>query len=98
MLVLWEVNSISVKSLGDTLYLDSGTLTPMLKKMEKDGCIERKRSSDDERVVIVSLTQKGKSLEEKAKEIPNKVMNDMEIDKKDAIDLHRILYKILNTL
>lgn len=70
MLVLWERDGISVKDLSEALYLDSGTLTPLLKKLETKGYITRKRKKNDERVVIVKLTKAGKALKEKAETIP----------------------------
>lgn len=70
LLVLWDVQECSVKELGDRLYLDSGTLTPMLKRMEAADLIKRQRSVDDERKVNVRLTEKGKALKEEAYCIP----------------------------
>lgn len=70
LLVLWDVQECTVKELGERLYLDSGTLTPMLKRMESAELIKRQRSQDDERKVIVCLTDKGKLLKEKAYCIP----------------------------
>lgn len=69
MLVLWEVEEISVKDLGLKLYLDSGTLTPLLKRLESMGVITRQRSTEDERVLLVSLKEDGRALEHKAKEL-----------------------------
>lgn len=70
MLVLWEKDGISVKTLSEELYLDSGTLTPLLKKLENQGYLTRERKEDDERVVIVKLTERGRALKEKARTIP----------------------------
>ncbi|MES2874523.1 MAG: MarR family transcriptional regulator [Daejeonella sp.] len=70
MLVLWEKESVNVKELGDCLLLDSGTLTPLLKRLEKNKLITRTRSDKDERIVIISLTQQGKKMEEQAANIP----------------------------
>lgn len=77
MLVLWEEDNISVKTLGMLLTLDSGTLTPLLKKLETKGFIKRIRSKSDERKVFVKLTSKGVSLKEEAKDIPYKISNDL---------------------
>ena len=66
MMVLWEKKSINVKALGDQLYLDSGTLTPLLKKLEAKGLVTRKRSSEDERNLIISITEAGEALKEQA--------------------------------
>lgn len=94
-LVLWERDGISVSEIGSRLMLDNGTLSPMLKKMEQAGYIERKRSSDDDRVVIVSLTKKGRDLQEKAKEIPMKVGGCIDLPPEKAIQLHGLLHELL---
>ena len=95
LLVLWEKDGISVSEIGSRLMLDNGTLSPMLKKMEQAGYIERKRSSDDDRVVIVSLTKKGRDLQEKAKEIPMKVGGCIDLPPEKAIQLHGLLHELL---
>jgi len=94
-LVLWEKDGISVSEIGDRLMLDNGTLSPMLKKMEQAGYIERKRSRDDDRVVIVSLTKKGRDLQEKAKEIPMKVGGCIDMPLEQAKELYGLLYELL---
>ena len=94
-LVLWEKDGISVSEIGSRLMLDNGTLSPMLKKMEQAGYIERKRSSDDDRVVIVSLTKKGRALQDKAKEIPMKVGGCIDLPPEKAIQLHGLLHELL---
>ncbi len=96
LMVLWEEKEISVGDLGKKLYLDSGTLTPMLKKLECDGIVNRFRSESDERIVIVSLTDKGEALKEEAKDIPAKIGNCLSLDKEDALELYELLYGILN--
>lgn len=73
LLVLWENNPQSVTQLGDRLFLDSGTLTPLLKRMEGIGLVERIRSREDERKVLIRLTEKGEALKEKAFEVPEKL-------------------------
>ena len=73
MMVIWEKKEISVHELGDILYLDSGTLTPVLKKLESFGYIERHRSTEDERVVIAILTEKGQTLKEEARQVPEQM-------------------------
>lgn len=95
MMVLWECESVSVKALGDELYLDSGTLTPLLKKMEAGGLVKRQRSSQDERSVIVSITEKGMTLREPASVIPLKMSKCLPISQEEASTLYGILYKIL---
>lgn len=81
MLVLWEEDNISVKSLGKILTLDSGTLTPLLKKLESKGYISRVRSEKDERKVMVNLTNKGISLKKEASHIPQAIINNIFGDK-----------------
>ncbi|MBR3243256.1 MAG: MarR family transcriptional regulator [Parasporobacterium sp.] len=98
MLVLWEQDGISVKELGQKLYLDSGTLTPLLKNLEKKGFVTRSRSKEDERSTIAVLTKEGKELREKAIEIPGQVGNCIQIAPEDAIQLYQLLYKVLNVV
>ena len=97
MMVLWEQRSVTVKELGERLYLDSGTLTPLLKKLEAKGFITRKRSSEDERSLIVTVTEAGDDLREKAKDIPaqmTKANVNLEVD--EIRELYRMLYKLLS--
>ena len=96
MMVLWEEKEINVKNLGERLYLDSGTLTPLLKKLELKGYITRNRASNDERNLIITITKQGIDLEKKCKEIPTKISKCIDLNNKEAIELYRILYKILN--
>lgn len=80
MLVLWEKDNVTVKALGERLYLDSGTLTPLLKRLEKNELIERNRSSADERKVFVSLTAEGVFLRTKASDIPKVILDRDDIE------------------
>ncbi|RDY33098.1 MarR family winged helix-turn-helix transcriptional regulator [Lachnotalea glycerini] len=98
MMVLWEKKSLNVKALGKYLYLDSGTLTPLLKKLEKQGFIKRERSTQDERNLIVTITKEGEALKNKAIEIPAKIGSCINIPAEDAKVLYRILYQILNQI
>ena len=95
MLVLWEHKEINVKTLGQYLFLDSGTLTPVLKALEKKGFVCRKRSEKDERNLMVTLTSCGEELREQAVDIPEKLGGCIEIDRNDAKELYRILYQFL---
>lgn len=95
MLALWEVKSAGVKALGEMLFLDSGTLTPVLKKLEADGCVLRKRDENDERNVIISLTQKGEELKESVKDVPLKLAQCIDLSEDEAKELYRLLYKVL---
>ena len=96
MMVLWEEKKINVKDLGGRLYLDSGTLTPVLKRLEQKGLISRQRDDKDERVLIASITQEGEALKEKAVEIPYKMAGCVKLDARDAKELYEILHKLLN--
>ena len=98
MLVLWEHKSISVKDLGKKLYLDSGTLTPVLKSLEAKGFVRRFRSREDERILIVELTDDGAALREKAVNIPKNVAACMKLEADDADSLYALLYKLLGLL
>lgn len=95
LLVLWEQKSLSVKELGGFLFLDSGTLTPVLKALEKKGYISRQKSEKDERVLMVSVTEDGMKLRERAVQIPNKIADCIEISEEDAIRLSDILKAML---
>lgn len=95
LMVLWENKEISVKALGEKLYLDSGTLTPVLKSLEKKGLISRMRSTEDERVLIVRLTDDGENLKEQAVEIPAKVSSCVSLSSVEAKELYKLLYKVL---
>ncbi len=96
MMVLWEKKELNVKSLGESLYLDSGTLTPLLKKLEKKGLIERRRSTEDERNLIVSITEEGEALREKALSVPEHVASCIRLEPDEAAVLYKLLYKLLD--
>src|ERR1700719_4520977 len=74
MLVLWERDNIPLKDIGERLFLDSGTLTPLLKRLEATGLIKRTRSAEDERQVLIELTREGHALREKAKAVPQSIL------------------------
>ena len=95
MLVLWEENTVSMKELGKKLYLDSGTLTPLLVKLEAKGLIERTRNEKDVREMIVSITDKGTGLKVQAREVPKKIGKCLNISVREAVQLKKILGKIL---
>ena len=97
MMVLWERNTVNVSELGECLYLDSGTLTPLLKKLEAKGLVRRERSREDERVMVITLTEKGLALRDEAVDIPAQMGGCMNLDPEDAANLYRILYKMLRT-
>ncbi len=95
MLVLWEKDGITVGELCGRLMLDNGTLSPLLKKLEQAGLVEKKRSSGDDRVVLVSLTGEGRALQEKAADIPLKVAGCIDLPAEKAQTLYALLYELL---
>ncbi len=97
MLVMWDRKEVNVKELGRRLYLDSGTLTPLLKKLESKGFLTRKRSTEDERNLIISITEKGERLKDEAVVIPEKLAQSLPLDQEEARTLYRILYKLLES-
>ena len=98
MMVLWEKKELNVKELGTCLYLDSGTLTPVLKKLESKGYLKRTRSKEDERNLIVSITQEGEQLKERALEVPEKMARCVHLEPQEAMQLYHLLYKVLYCL
>ena len=98
MMALWETGSMSVKELGERLYLDTGTLTPLLKGMEKKGLITRKRSETDERSVTVAPTEAGLALREQAQAIPETVGRCLPLEAEDAAKLSSLLHQLMERL
>lgn len=98
MMVLWEEKEVTVKALGNRLLLDSGTITPVLKTLEKKGYVNRRRSQTDERVVYAVLTDEGLALREQAVEIPEKIGSCIPLEPEDAANLYRILHTIMDRL
>ena len=99
MMVLWEENRVSVKDLGRRLHLDSGTLTPLLKKLEEKGYLQRERSTKDERVVIASITGNGVRLRTQAAAVPaaiSRLLSDFSATESDQ--LYRLLYHLMDIL
>jgi DNA-binding MarR family transcriptional regulator len=95
MMVMWESKSVLMGELGKYLYLDSGTLTPLLKRLESKGLIRRERGTDDGRTLIITVTEEGEALKEKAMQIPMKMATCIPIEHEDIEKLYGILYKIL---
>ena len=95
MIVLWEQDNINVKDLGQKLYLDSGTLTPLLKNLESKGYINRVRNNNDERIINVCLTKEGKALQDKVLDVPLEVGKCLNLNEEEAQELYRLLYKVL---
>ncbi len=98
MMVLWEKHTVNVKTLGECLYLDSGTLTPVLKKLESKGYITRVRSSEDERNLVVSITDEGVALRDKALSIPDAMGSCVQLTAEEAGVLYKLLYKIIGNV
>lgn len=96
MMVMWEQKSLSIGELGKYLFLDTGTLSPLLKKLEEKNLISRTRKNDDERIVNISITEEGEKLKEKAVLIPEKMISCINLTEEEAAELYKILYKILN--
>lgn len=98
MIVLWEEKKSSVKQIGNRLHLDSGTLTPLLKKLEKLDLIKRYRSKEDDRVVIIELSEEGEKLKEKSKNVPSKILCSMNFSEKKVKNLKKELDELIDSL
>ncbi len=98
MMVLWEQEEVTVSELGRCLYLDSGTLTPLLKKLESKGLITRRRSEADERIVLVRITPEGMKLRERAAGIPPQIGNCLNLSPEEAKTMYDLCYKVLKCL
>ncbi|MGY3052249.1 DNA-binding MarR family transcriptional regulator [Pedobacter sp. UYEF25] len=96
LMVLWEEKQHTVNQLGEKLDLDSGTLTPLLKRLEQKGFVTRNRSKTDERVVMVSLTETGMQLKARAKDIPKKLVKCLDVSMEQLIQFRDLLNKMLN--
>jgi len=96
MLVLWESECVTVKELGRRLYLDSGTLTPLLKKLEAKGFVSRMRSNRDERNLIISVTEQGMALRDRALAVHDYMAAQVDLTGEEAVTLYRLLYKLLD--
>jgi DNA-binding MarR family transcriptional regulator len=96
MLVLWEKDNLKIGDLGDRIYLKTNTLTPLLKKLEAKKMIVRERSKEDERSVIISLTQKGKDLKQKASVIPLRLLESLDMTKEELIQMRTLMWKMLD--
>lgn len=95
LMVLWEKDHVSVKEIGEKLYLDSGTLTPLLNKLLIKGYISKKSLPRDNRELIISLTNKGLELKKEAYEIPPQIAKEIKLSPEEAKELYRLLYKVL---
>ena len=98
MMVMWEHKELRVKEVGEYLYLDSSTLTPLLKRLEEKGYISRRRSTEDERDLIVTVTDEGKALRERALSVPAKLAACVDLESEKAQKLYGILFELLGKL
>lgn len=95
MMAMWEKDNVSVKDLGERLLLDSGTLTPVLRKLESKGYVSRERSHDDERIVTLRVTEKGYELRDQVSDIPAKLGGCIRLEPEEAMQLHELLWKLM---
>lgn len=95
LMALWEYGKQSVKELGSRLFLDSGTLTPLLKKLEKKNLLTRIKDEKDERSVLIELTKEGKKFRVEAEKIPMEVSQCVKLEPEEAVMLHKLLYKTI---
>jgi DNA-binding MarR family transcriptional regulator len=98
LMVLWEDENITTGELCRRLYLDSGTLNPLLKKLADRGFVTRQRSSEDERVIIVAITEEGMALREKLREVPKKIGSCVSLSEEDMKEMYTLLYKVLKNM
>jgi DNA-binding MarR family transcriptional regulator len=98
LMLLWENKNMRVKEIGEMLYLDSGTLTPLLKKLEGKGLITRARSPEDERNLNVTITEAGEKLRDRALDIPTKIMATTGLSAEETEALYHLLYKVLSAV
>ncbi len=98
MMVMWEYRELRVKEVGEKLFLDSSTLTPLLKRLEEKGYLIRRRSEEDERDVFVTITEAGEALKEKALTVPERLAACVKLEPRKAEELYRMLYEIIGTL
>ncbi len=95
MMVMWEREQVTVKELGEIIYLDSGTLTPLLKKLENKGYVTRERNPQDERELLVSLSENGRALKKQATNVPLEVSKCVGLSQQEAGEMYQLLYKML---
>jgi len=98
MIVLWEHGELTSREIGRLLYLVSGTLTPLLKRLEDQGLLLRRRSEADERNLIVTITEAGEALKTKALEIPAKIRSSIELSDEDTAEVRRLARIVLDAM
>ncbi len=95
MLVLWEKSNINVKTLGGMLFLDSGTLTPVLNKLEYKNYIKKITNDKDKRNLVIEITDEGRALKERATSVPTEIGKCINLTREESIELYKLLYKML---
>ena len=95
MLVLWEKSNINVKTLGEMLFLDSGTLTPVLNKLEYKNYIKKITNDKDKRNLVIEITDEGRALKERAISVPTEIGKCINLTREESIELYKLLYKML---
>ena len=98
MLVLWEQSNINVKTLGEVLFLDSGTLTPVLNKLESKNYIKKITNDKDKRNLVIEITEEGKALKERATSVPTEIGKCINLSREESIELYKLLYKMLGDI
>ena len=98
MLVLWEQSNINVKTLGEVLFLDSGTLTPVLNKLEAKNYIKKITNDKDKRNLVIEITEEGKALKERATSVPTEIGKCINLSREESIELYKLLYKMLGDI
>lgn len=98
LMVLWKEKQVNVKTLGEKLYLDSGTLTPLLKRLAAKGLVNRKRSEQDERVRIITLTEQGAAMESLARNVPETLVKRVNMSHEEMMQLKALCNKVLHQL
>ncbi len=98
MMALWEYKELRVKDVGNCLFLDSSTLTPLLKRLEEKGYVTRRRSTEDERDLIVTITDSGEALKERAVTVPERLGACVALDPEKAQALYTLLYEVIGNL
>ena len=98
MLVLWEQSNINVKTLGEILFLDSGTLTPVLNKLESKNYIKKITNDKDKRNLVIEITEEGKALKERATSVPTEIGKCINLSREESIELYKLLYKMLGDI
>jgi DNA-binding MarR family transcriptional regulator len=96
LLVLWQEEKLTVSELGKRLYLNTNTLTPLIKKMKEKKLLTKKRSSTDERTVFITLTEKGKALQQDAKSVPKELIKSLNMSNEDLEQIREIMWRFLN--